>query len=494
MRKLIFSVVILLLLFLSFCLVAPYFVGIIGEKTIKTMVVGNHQAGNVTVVNYHRHWFSSTAELKITSSKLVNAKPVVFDVNLNIKHGPYFFSSSKVNRHWLSFGQALLTYHASLNQADNDLLIAYYHGKPALTGDALIAFNRDIVAYFQINPTDKNNQQLVWQGLSANFQKRQKGTFHLQLTSTPLTLQLADKTINIGQFSVNIGQFSVVVNEKRDANGFWLGKSSLTMDKLQVNQGDDNILKMQTVDLERQMDSKADNLNASANLTAAIFNVNNVELGPMRVDLKANHLAANELKQFQASLKKLDGNNVPATIPLLMQDVSTLLNKGALLHADLQLTRPEGKVTLIYDTKADTSQASQVPFDNLDSSISLQLSEVSLHDVLAWYYHKKGLSELNASLSKLTDNIEKSTPEQQASYTIAWLKCAGYVTDKDNMLLSILTYKQQQLLLNAKDIEAKQNCWPKVAKQQIAKTDSKQSDPRIPPSASDQAIVEANKK
>jgi len=356
MRKGILAVVGLLI---GLGVILPFISGMMAEKELGHLVtvVSDRTPGvTLTLSNYQRGWFSSTAlmrvDIKIPANQrqgmLAVIPPMSFDVTENIQHGPVIF-----NQHKFFIGQALMSAQIVLGptqQALLSLMFANQDRQPSIQHKLLVKLNGSymsttLIPEFTLSTKSKETD-FVWLGYDERF------NFSRDLT------RISGKSVFDGlhfvspKIRVDIDTIEFSMNKDEGPYGIWVGDVNFTIPTIRISVAKVDKLSVKAINFSAKSSIDDKLLNSIVKVSMEKLNIAGEHYGPARFSSQLKNIDATALNKLEQKIDAIKRANLPESqikqeMMALIPNALQLFAKGAQIELEtLQLTLPEGVVSL----------------------------------------------------------------------------------------------------------------------------------------------------
>ena len=324
MRKLIYTILVLIIIVVAAFLVSPYFLGSRAQEQFHDEIALFNKTPpyssyiTITPESYQRHWFSSDAQVKVTfhtpqsSHQHINKS---FTYNAIIKHGPLFFISND--------GKSSLHMGAGAILIKGDT--ADFNGIIAVS----LSWGDHLNVYADIPTLTLKDSQ------GNNF------TFHnLKFTTKPgsndqvvykLLLPKFTAQVNTSKpaGTVNINNTKLVVSGRED-KGAWLGTGNFTIANLAANINEKGVeapianMKNFSASIDNNLTSDKTKLNSQLNLNIESLTAVGKTIKPITISYGVDGVNADAYRQFKVSIDKVQASQAATGSPSFKDAMSAV--------------------------------------------------------------------------------------------------------------------------------------------------------------------------
>lgn len=452
-------------------LIAPYFLGIVAEKSIKKVIAGLPQEQGITVgvKSYHRDWFSAKAiiQVGITPNQLQSQgkMPPQFYLNIteNIAHGPFIFIKDFNNKHHFRIGRALAVGQIAIPSAERQLMIKRF------TVDA--ANNQNAILITLLGSIKVNTQ------LPKLVIKSVDGAKNLMVSNFDVSYKVSpDYKQQVGRIKldkltyVNNKQVLKVQNVKhqfdlnRKLSHLWAGKSKLNIGDILLTDNNKVVFEQKSIAMNSnaRVNKKLLDLEINADTGALVFE--DKKLGPGAFMLQLNNFDAKAVNQLRVLNEQLQNQKLGTAqyIQAFYHLAPKLLGYGAQIHlSPCELDTPYGKLSLglnatFPNIQKDKITDNSVMFKNVESMNQLVIPQKLLNIILTKYYQNRLTSMMQLadaeSKANMTPETMSKLVDSKVKATIANWQQQNYLVSKASNFELNLDYKQGQLKVNGKTV------------------------------------------
>lgn len=459
MRSFFTGLIIVVALLAALIGISPYFIGQRVETNLKNELATasqNSPYATLSVENYQRHWFTSTATVKVTIRPSQTAmKPFSFELPVNIKHGPIMMLPQGVK-----FGLGAFLMNQQTQQFNGHI-------------GAIMSFSGQSNPFGQIKTMNinKDGAQLSLQNLILQPTSK-KDVLNIEKLSiqTPASEKTKPILITLNQIKLHLdGAMSNIAKE-------WLGKGDFTIQSTSATEigGDANKQDVHigqlTLGFKSILTNNTKN-NVSINFMVQSFQAGNKVIKPISLsygiyglDVKASS-AINQLIKDQPDITQDPAKLMPSIFNLLGQGLTFKINK---FYAGLPTTIASSPINLSATVTLKPSNIGQqaaklgktLQFTQFDPKLYLmpllsltRYLDINVQAMLPISLVKATLkSRYKNSLSRLAAN------NQSVAETPDTLTEKGYQYLVDNKMLVAgqqngatninITFKNSKLLVN----------------------------------------------
>lgn len=496
MRKLItilLSVVIVCVLIAS----APLLLGLYTkDKLLDTISeINRNQSIHVTLKEYHRQWFSSSATLyiDILDQRLLRGyqtvfaqdepKTVTLALEAHVTHGPIFVRHDRAHTFYPSVGWAYL--YGKLAAVDSTSSASSQH-LPMLAKLGIkfrFSGHSQLVLHTLPNQYTQDGVRIAMQASDGKWQANhtldhiqgEQTSQQITIQSGKLQLIFADKT-------------HLKLDQQQTQYGFWVGSFDLQFPTLTLKSAVSPALIMQKFDMAHRAHVEKGLLDTQTKLNIdSITDGHAASIGPLRMQVDVQHVDAAILAQMATVSQKLNAAwlakrtmtpsnsseeaNTAAMMQKRMQVVAlqqkmlsllpSLLAQGATFNlTQLGLTTPQGEIeasaTIALPKQTDNQHPRLMPLlSQANAKLTLAIPK-PLMQTIASYVTAAQMQSLaqqsqSAQSSPVLPGAELVARSQQiATELLARLVEQGVLVDSAKQYAFVLDYQQGTLQLNQK--------------------------------------------
>lgn len=322
MRSFFTGLIIVVVLLAALIGISPYFIGQRVETNLKKELAAasqNSPYATLSVENYQRHWFTSTATIEVAiRPSQATMKPFSFELPVNIKHGPIM-----VLPQGLKFGLGAFLINQQTQQFNGHI-------------GAIMTFSGQSTPFGQVKTMNihKDGGQLSLQNLILQPTSK-KEVLNIEKLSiqTPASEKTKPILIRLNQIKLHLdGAMSNIAKE-------WLGKGDFTIQSMSATEigGDANKQDVHMGQLTLGFNSILTNNNTKNNVSInfmvqsfqagkKIIKPINLSYGIYGLDVKASS-AINQLIKDQPDITQDPAKLMPSLFNLLGQGLTFKINK-----------------------------------------------------------------------------------------------------------------------------------------------------------------------
>lgn len=438
-------------------LVGPFIVGFIVKKDVQAYQdqIPSNTGVKLSVQNYQRGWFSSTADMALSIDLNHNKQAVItqapnqlnFTMKNTIHHGPIVFYKTNSGFH-LKFAKAYLESTVSKPNIPLNL-----EASLEFTGNVLTELNADRVAQ-----TISDNISIVIQGLSA--QQTNSNKFTEINTAVKLNaLDILDKS----EAHLRVKNLSHDSKFTQGSHDFWKGYGVTTVASVLVDTKKNDKFELQGLALNQKSDITTDgraSMGFNANINS--IKINSDDFGQQAMALSVNNMDAEILKALTEALDESDQAMMPfgkAYRLLLM-----FLSKGI----NINVSKFDINTTL-----GRIQATANVDLPQKQTNIGMPTEVIERVQAEADIKMPRAIAESLMKMLLATQAISPGAAEAAAQHAPAqvqlWVDHGWFVVD-GNYLRTKIRIHDSKIYLNDKIFEpvaastiAKQEIAPKVA-------------------------------
>lgn len=447
MRKLINSLFIVILLLVVIIFGTPLVMGFWIQANYQSILnrISNPPSYKIEVVNFHRGWFSSDAQLRLllnTSNAEQTLIPI--DINDHIIHGPVIFIKDANNKSQVLLARALMTNNAQTSNA-------------RLNSRTVWTLNNQVKGNFQADQISVSNQtqQTSLSGANVDY------FYDLNTQHLRTKLQISEGDFSTLGTALLKETFKLKFeNVKSDDNfhiqdAIWYGARNLNIDHIGLQLPNNKSLDVYGVLANATNTQKSDGIttdirfNLSTNkITGTNFNADNVQLNLAFEGLDTQTFS--DLLKKAIAIKKQNPNKIQESNALYTPMLNFLgkgftvnlnqlhfdTNQGSFdLNAQIQLPQQTGTPSLEAIAQQGTADA------------NLTVAKQLLLFVINEFNPKQKPQAANNATTKTT--AQPMSAEQQLDQ---WIKAQILIPMGANLQLK-LAYQKGQLLINGKPLQ-----------------------------------------
>lgn len=354
MKKLIGLAIILVALVLG----GYYGMGIATEKTIKNHLQQANKTNGVRaeILNYHRGWFVSKAELKWQlhvpehvmkdsngQAQTVAAEDYEVLMPLTIHHGPIIFANRTI-KFGLGYAFTDLKMPAKVDQKFVDTFTAESI-KPKMNLSLLISYLRRSTVEMDVPDFKvfaKQGGELDWLGL----------THSISVSPDADNIQ-GDLLLNGARFSKDdvkaiLDKVTSTYSLHKTAHDLYLGDASIELPSVSLNQKEQTIFALTDAQASTSSDINDDLFFSFLKGSFKKLVLNNREYGPAKIKLSIKNLDANSLARINQQMTKVQqGSDLEKQQALIavLPEFPKLLSRGPEFEiSQFKVTMPQGDI------------------------------------------------------------------------------------------------------------------------------------------------------
>jgi len=470
----------IILVIVLIVLIAPYFLGLAAQKSIKKVVANlpKQDGISVQIKSYDRDWFTSKALIQVALDP--NASPQAvwqyqiqnkgqlppkfyLNITTNIWHGPFIFAKDLQNKWHFSVGRALAIGQIQIPNAERQLMLAKYNINTANNQESLFIslmgdMNLDLqLPNLTIAKVD-GSRDFALSGLTLNYTvspdvKSQVGNMHVK----QITFKNQDNVIQVNDIK---HQFDL----KRDMSHLWTGKANLSVDEIKLSNGKQIIFDQKSVDLssDASIKDKLLSLKMLATTGALVFEDKEFSSGSFQFQL--SNFGAKAVNQLRILNEQLQSQKVGTTqyVQGFYHLAPSLFGYGAQIHlAPCELNTPYGKLSFglnatFPNIQKDKITDNKVLFKNVESMNQLVIPQKLLSIILTKYYQNRLQAAMQytdtAAPKEMTPEAMDKLVASKVEATISNWQQQNYLISKDGNFVINVNYKQGQLDVNGQAI------------------------------------------
>jgi uncharacterized protein YdgA (DUF945 family) len=367
MRKIIGIVLILLLVVAA----SPWLAGMKFESTYQQLVAFYNLHGdvNIQILDYHRHWFSSTAKIRI---KILNVDArqlsqemglddsrLDFIVDQQIQHGPLIYRyAANLPSH---FGLAAVHNIVQASPAIQDVV----KKSPLnliilLDSDGLVTFSGNYFKHIKTAPFQFNYSardiHFQCQGMQSNLWVfPQQDKLRSQIILSGVMIKTKESTLVIPSLMIYFDQ-------RIADSGLWLGKISALTPEMIFEDVNGKSIRILGFDFHGKVSEKSGKIFDTHSLNINSISFGDHGFGPLRLQLSASGLSAKAIANMAAASRKIlrEGELYRSQLKLKMSSMlPRVFAKKATISLDkLEIISPQGSFQMKGDITWPFSEAS----------------------------------------------------------------------------------------------------------------------------------------
>ncbi|WNC72236.1 YdgA family protein [Thalassotalea psychrophila] len=371
-------------------LVAPYFAGKLAQTEMENMLAKMQNLPNATVSieNYHRGWFSSTADIVATISQDLPEQVEPLQITLTSKqilqHGPILWQSNG-----LGFGLVDIDYNFDIAHNQNDTLeFNHTFSKDKLDSYVRIGFTGTMTSSMNLQAFQVSTEQGTFDIHAMNIDSSMTKDGQLQFSGDWQGLDFSefdDKVLSIGKMQFSADQ-QVVRGDLLSYNALTVGDSNFTLASLDIlGPIESEKISMKDLNVISTSHEKDGLMYADADITVANINAVGQEFKDFSYLVSFNKLDLDVYQEFQNVLVSNNAQQDPnhmimqiqALLPKLLAagpelkikklgmqteqgEIASQLN----IEFDQDLLDANNPMTIIMALKADANGKAPVEFFN----------------------------------------------------------------------------------------------------------------------------------
>ena len=338
------------ILFIVFVVcIFPFILGNITKQKYMqrlALVSSNTNFVKITVVNYHRGWFSSEATLKVSIISRQSLPPTDLMIKQTIQHGPIFSIEGIDHKKTLLIGQALIESHVNspLGQAD---IAVWVKPNGLLVG--LLTSPELVYTLFLSNPSPLGqtaSRSLKMTGFSGIFK------VSADMKRIVANGHMAQLDVHDSQTQEKINQVDVSCDLQKSESGLFVGTQNYKIGSLQW-QADSypSTLTLNGFEVKTYDEEKNNKMDSFFEIKLKKIMVDQTGYGPQQLDLAIKQLDISTLLLAKEQLRVLQQRKEMVSFPewiAAYRDIFLpLLGKGVTIQIKhLSLVTPWGSPRL----------------------------------------------------------------------------------------------------------------------------------------------------
>jgi uncharacterized protein YdgA (DUF945 family) len=446
----------------------PFVFGLLTEHRINNAIAQADLPEGVLLElkSYDRGYLKSHALMNVTLVELQPAestsspaKMLSFNVEADMRHGPFFKAGKLGYRTGMSHIHAYIK-PEDLGMANEELaktISAIFADKEIVGVDAILNILGDFEAFFHSSAANFNadGDSVTWGGIEGNIAlSRDNNKIKTSLNISPMLLQSKNKA------SLDFSKISILSDATRETGMPWVGEQSLNIPSffMRNEQGDEvrfsNLLVTAASEVKdnlasAQMNAKADNLQLLSQLiqeTQLRFSVDKIDAKSFVEFSKITQNNINDLTEEERS---------ELTLSLI-----SMLSPGTLIEFQHDMNIAEGpvntKLTVQFPdlTQADDKLPPEVLMQRLFTEITAALSMQAPSQWLEASLVRIALGDLPADAPPRIDPVTKAKMTAQEglqldiSNQLKALSQAGVLVNDGTHYAFQLNYQNGGIMLN----------------------------------------------
>ncbi len=405
------------------------------------------------LVELQRGVFSSTATFSLTVQAEDRPPVEVLRLQDDIQHGP--FPLTRLKSLQLAPVMAVNRFTLARTPVTADLFTLAKGAEPVQL-DATLGYDRGVQGGLTLAALHLDQPQgaVAFSGLNA--------TFHTDMEASRLRLDSS-----VGQFSLNVRTpdgwakletegFALTGDNRRNADGFWLGPGQLRLTRLLLAMPGKPAVELQDLQLRGDTQQQGQQLSGTIDASLGRLDVAGQTLGKATLSGRYTNLDSPALAQLNALLQhlQLDAEEGldPTTQATLRQHLNDVLAaRPHLVVDDLRLHTPSGSSHLRLDLTLDKPTTFDLPPEQLTAQLLSRLD-----------------ARLSVARGSLVDGVlfqagaQRTQPamQQQAQATAEALAGiglnSGLLKAEGDDLVATLAYAAGRLTLNGQEVPPEQ--------------------------------------
>ena len=407
----------------------------------------------IQLVEFHRGLFSSTALFSLSLQPEDRPPVEVLQVTDEIQHGPFPLTRLKS----LQLAPVMAINHLTLVRTPVvDALFSLAKGAEPVRLDATLGYDRAVDGQLTLAPLHLDQPQgaVAFSGMTARF-------------LTDLEARQLRLDGSVGQFSFNVHApdgwtklelqgLSLTGDNRRNADGFWLGPGELRLAGLVLTLPGQPEVQLQDLQIKGDTQQQGQQLAGTLNASLGRLAVSGQTLGKATLSAHYANLDSPALAQLNTLLQHLqldtDEGLDPTTQATLQQYLSDVLAaRPQLVVDDLSFDTASGSNHLRLDLTLDKPATYDLPPEQLGAQVLSRLD-----------------ARLAVARSSLVDGIlfqagaqrEQPALQQQAQATAEALANiglnSGLLKAEGKDLVATLAYATGRLTLNGQEVPPEQ--------------------------------------
>ncbi|WP_061238896.1 YdgA family protein [Ectopseudomonas composti] len=416
-----------------------------------------HLKAQVQMVEFEQGVFSSRARYTFSFATGPNEEPLILAFSDKLEHGPFPPSRLAAGK----LAPVMAQSHFSLEQ--NELtapLFAAAGGKLPLTGEVALNYDqsqsgRIDLAALQYSDS-KGTLRTSPAGLDISVSADRK--------RVSLSGQLAEFDFDIAEssndrpVSLKMRDLSLQAEKQKNASGFALGPSSVTIRSMTIQSSPEMQIELQDAVIEEALTQNGGSLDQSMGYRIDRVLVQEQEVGGVKLALSARHLDETALKALedaynQLMLSSLEGQEPGSDIGEEFKGLTLALLEGAPVLAldefSLNTANGQGKAALSFNLRKPADDASS-PQELAQSALAalkadFKLDKAVIGDLARVQGTLEGAASGAVDPQALAQQAEMMT-EMFSGMALA----SQWVVEDGNALRGSLTYADDQVTFNGK--------------------------------------------
>ena len=407
----------------------------------------------IQLAEFHRGLFSSSAIFSLSMQPEDRSPVEVLRVADQIQHGPFPLTRLKSLQLAPVMAVNRLTLIRTPTVAE---LFTLAKGTEPVRLDATLGYDRSVDGQLIVAPLQMDQPQgaVAFSGLNAGFR-------------TDLEAQQFRLEGSVGHFSFNVRTpdgwtklelqgLSLTGDNRRNADGFWLGPGALRLTGLVLAMPGQPEVQLQDLQLKGDTQQQGQQLSGTLDASLGRLAVAGQTLGKATLSARYSHLDSPALAQLNTLLQHLpldtDEGLDPTTQATLQQHLSDVLaTRPQLVVDDLRFDTASGSNHLRFDLTLDKPTTYDLPPAQLGAQVLSRLD-----------------ARLSVARSSLVDGVlfqaggqrEQPAMQQQAQATAEALANiglnSGLLKAEGKDLVATLNYAAGRLLLNGQEVPPEQ--------------------------------------
>jgi|GEM_PF-7128777 len=424
---------------------------------------------SVSAVDYHRGFFSSTAQIVFQSAQ--TGEDAVFSpddklvFNTNIEHGPFPVSALKQ----FNLVPSLAQVHSELvnNKLTQAMFVATSGHTPLVT-DSVIGLSGgsdSTIRLAALNiPKQEDGSTIKSEEFKIQLNTDKSGDNIQSSGSLPLlTFNVKDEN---GAFNnMQLNDLTFKGNRVLSASGLPIGDSSLAVKKFTLTIGNEGSTAVSDLTLNSNAQESQGKYAGTVKYHASSIQYNNAELGSSDLQLSLKNLDAKVLKAaadeyrtiFQGlmsgeqsgdSAENIAENAADAAIERLGKHVQSLLQGGPVFSIDtLKLKNNSGESDFNFAITLKNGGLTPDSINNIQQALTKSIQQLSAHLSI-----NQPMAEELVQQFYLANGVAIEDAKSMAKQNIAGVAALGEMTQlvahKDNNVVSDLAYSDDKVTLN----------------------------------------------
>ncbi|MFI4937168.1 MAG: YdgA family protein [Candidatus Berkiellales bacterium] len=466
---------------------APYFTGYLVETKFQDVVkvTSEFEPLKVEVTEYQRGWRKSYAKTRVTlqgqyleklmlaieknnpskSSELKNQEMSII-LEHEIRHGPFVQLQDNNYRDW-RFALATIQSKLFLTEKAKEVLTSEFGSSELLNIDTQMSIEGDVQIKMQgkalkLKEPD-GKEHVIWKGIQANW-----------VLSRDMKRFQGDTFLPGFDFDWEgkhyFGENIIFKTERvKSPEGLWLGKGTMTMQKMEVNQTPEQSLSIEGLSMGGVVGAENSMIDSSGSVNIEQIKYANRLWGPINLAFSTKNIDVHVAKSFGELSHQMQMATSAEEI--------TYIQKMAALLPDLLKTRPEfnienmtvhtdqgdikGLLNLAIGGAAayDLNNPQQI-FQSIALKANVLFPKTLLREILISQYSKKAeaINEAAKSSNLKTSSNEEitATVGKSADEAISKQIQQGTLVEKDRNYLIEVELFQGHLKVNGKSMDLPQ--------------------------------------